>query len=48
AHIERGILDGVPVRAEDFAGIGWIRRASYGLAYMMYKLVMRVFAIGYA
>lgn len=48
AHIERGIADGVPVRAEDFAGIGWIRRASYGLAYMMYKLVMRVFAIGYA
>ncbi len=48
AHIERGIADGVPVRAEDFAGIGWIRRASYGLAYMVYKLVMRIFAIGYA
>lgn len=48
AHIERAILDGVPVRAEEFAHIGWIRRASYGLAYMMYKLVMRIFAIGYA
>lgn len=48
AHIERGILDGVPVRPEEFADIGWIRRASYGLAYMMYKLVMRIFAIGYA
>lgn len=47
-HIERAIADGVPVRAEEFAGIGWIRRASYGLAYMMYKLVMRIFAIGYA
>lgn len=48
AHIERGIADGVPIRAEEFAHIGWIRRASYGLAYMMYKLVMRIFAIGYA
>ena len=48
ARIERGIADGVPVRAEDFAHIGWFRRASYGLAYMAYKLVMRIFAIGYA
>lgn len=48
AHIERGIADGMPVRAEEFAHIGWIRRASYGLAYMVYKLVMRIFAIGYA
>ena len=48
AHIERGIADGVLVRAEDFAHIGWFRRASYGLAYMAYKLVMRIFAIGYA
>lgn len=48
AHIERGIADGVSIHAEEFAHIGWIRRASYGLAYMMYKLVMRIFAIGYA
>ncbi|MGI4843766.1 MAG: cardiolipin synthase ClsB [Janthinobacterium lividum] len=48
ARIELGIADGVPVRAEDFAHIGWFRRASYGLAYMAYKLVMRIFAIGYA
>lgn len=48
AHIERGIADGVPVRAEEFAHIGWLRRASYGAAYMLYKLVMRIFAIGYA
>jgi len=47
-RIERGIADGVPIRAEDFAHTGWIRRASYGLAYMVYKLVMRIFAIGYA
>jgi cardiolipin synthase len=48
AHIERAILDGVPIRAEDYAHTGWLRRASYGLAYMVYKLVMRIFAIGYA
>jgi cardiolipin synthase len=48
AHSERGIADGVPVRAEDYAHTGWLRRASYGLAYMVYKLVMRIFAIGYA
>lgn len=48
AHIERGIADGVPVRAEEFAHIGWFKRASYGAAYLMYKLVMRIFAIGYA
>jgi len=47
-HIERGIADGTPVRAEEFKHIGWIRRASYGMAYMLYKLVMRIFAIGYA
>lgn len=47
-HIERAVQDGVPIRAEEFAHIGWIRRASYGLAYMVYKLVMRIFAIGYA
>ncbi len=47
-HIERGIADGVPVRAEDYAHTGWFRRASYGFAYMVYKLVMRIFAIGYA
>ncbi|OON59763.1 cardiolipin synthase B [Massilia sp. KIM] len=47
-HIERGIADGVPVCPQEFAHIGWFRRASYGVAYMLYKLAMRVFAIGYA
>jgi cardiolipin synthase len=48
AHIERGIADGVPVCAEEFSHIGWFERASYGAAYLLYKLVMRIFAIGYA
>jgi len=48
AHIERGIADGVEVCPQEFAGIGWLRRAVNGCAYVGYKLVMRVCAIGYA
>jgi cardiolipin synthase len=48
AHIEHGIADAVPIRLEEFQHLGWVRRSSYGLAYWMYKLAMRVFAIGYA
>lgn len=48
SHIRRGIADGVVVRPEQFEGIGWVRRTSYELAYLLYKLAMRVFAIGYA
>ena len=47
-HIEKGIADGTPVCAEEFANLGWFRRASYEIAYVLYKLAMRVFAIGYA
>jgi cardiolipin synthase len=47
-HIERGIADGVQVRREDFEALSWHRRARYGMAYFLYKLMMRVFAIGYA
>ena len=47
AHIERGIADGVEVCAKEFAHTGWLQRASYGAAYMLYKLVMRVVTIGY-
>jgi cardiolipin synthase len=47
-HIRGGIADGVVVRPEEFEGMGWVRRASYELAYLLYKLTMRVFAIGYA
>jgi cardiolipin synthase len=38
----------VPIHAEEFAHIGWVRRAGYEIAYLLYKLTMRVFAIGYA
>jgi cardiolipin synthase len=48
AHIERGVADGDLVRLEEFEGIGWVRRVRYELAYLLYKLAMRIFAIGYA
>ncbi|MFZ3288205.1 MAG: phospholipase D-like domain-containing protein, partial [Telluria sp.] len=47
-RIEQGIADGVVIRKEDFEHLGWVRRAGYGTAYLFYKLVMRIFAIGYA
>lgn len=47
-HVERGILDGVPVALEDMRQLGWLRRTSYGLAYRLYKLAMRLFSVGYA
>ncbi len=48
AHIEHAIADGVPVRMEDYKDLGRLRRAGYEIAYLLYKLVMRVFTIGYA
>ncbi|WP_229507868.1 phosphatidylserine/phosphatidylglycerophosphate/cardiolipin synthase family protein [Massilia sp. Dwa41.01b] len=47
-HIQKGIADGVPVLPQQFEGMGWVRRAAYEMAYLLYKLTMRIFAIGYA
>jgi cardiolipin synthase len=47
-HVERGILDAVLIGRDELEHIGWCRRTSYGLAYRIYKLAMRLFAIGYA
>ena len=47
AHIERGIADGVVIERDHFTRVGRLRRAGYGVAYFLYKLIMRVFAIGY-
>ena len=47
-HIERGIADGEIVHMEEFEGMGWMRRMRYEMAYLLYKLTMRIFAIGYA
>lgn len=48
SHIEHGVADGEVVRMEQFEGIGWVRRVRYEMAYLLYKLTMRIFAIGYA
>jgi cardiolipin synthase len=48
AHIEHGMADGVIVHRDEFAHVGWVRRAGYEVAYLFYKLTMRIFAIGYA
>ena len=47
-HIVRGIADGTPICTEDFEHVGRVRRAGYEVAYFVYKMAMRVFAIGYA
>ncbi|UUZ56497.1 phospholipase D-like domain-containing protein [Massilia sp. H-1] len=47
-HILKGIADAVPIHAADFDNVGWVRRAGYEAAYFVYKMTMRIFAIGYA
>jgi cardiolipin synthase len=47
-HINVGIADGVPICAEDFDNVGWLRRSGYEAAYFLYRMTMRIFAIGYA
>ena len=47
-YIERGMADGVVIHRDDFAHVGWLRRTGYEAAYLLYKLTMRIFAMGYA
>jgi cardiolipin synthase len=47
-HIARGMADGVVIQRDDFAHVGWLRRSGYEAAYLLYKLTMRIFAMGYA
>jgi cardiolipin synthase len=47
-QIERGIADGVPVGLDDLRQLSWVRRAGHEMAYLLYKLTMRIFTIGYA
>jgi cardiolipin synthase len=48
ARVELGIAEAVQIVGKDFEQLGWARRTSYEIAYLLYKLAMRVFAIGYA
>jgi cardiolipin synthase len=47
-QIALGIADGVQICSEDLRQVGWLRRCGHGMAYLMYKLAMRLFAVGYA
>lgn len=47
-HILAGIDDGVEICLPDFENVGWFKRTGYGTAYYFYRMVMRIFAIGYA
>jgi len=48
AQIEGGIADGVPVGLDDLKQLSWVRRTGHEIAYLLYKLTMRIFTIGYA
>ena len=46
--IEGGIADGAAVGLDDLRQLGWVRRTGHEIAYLLYKLTMRIFTIGYA
>ncbi|NGZ82884.1 cardiolipin synthase ClsB [Duganella aceris] len=45
-HIEDAIADGVVIDYADFEHVGHFRRIGYEIAFVFYKLLMRVFAMG--
>ncbi|SFM58309.1 cardiolipin synthase ClsB [Rugamonas rubra] len=45
-HIEAAVAEGVVIHQDDFAHIGRCRRLGYEIAFVCYKLLMRIFAIG--
>jgi cardiolipin synthase len=47
-HIERGMLDGVAIQADHFVHVGRLKRLGYEAAYLLYRVTMRIFTIGYA
>ncbi|HEX8784745.1 MAG TPA: cardiolipin synthase ClsB [Telluria sp.] len=47
-RLRQGIADGVPVNVDDLRKLSWVRRCGHEMAYLLYKLTMRVFTIAYA
>ena len=45
-HIEDAIADGKVITCADFEHVGVVRRIGYEVAFVFYKLLMRVFAVG--
>ena len=46
AHISTAAADGVIIHKDDFAHVGRVRRIGYEIAFLGYKLAMRIFAFG--
>ncbi len=45
-HIERAVADGVEIHPHEFEHVGRFRRIGYEIAYVVYKTLMRIFAVG--
>lgn len=45
-HILAAMADGVEIHSADFEHVGRFRRIGYEIAFVFYKLLMRVFAVG--
>jgi cardiolipin synthase len=48
SRIQKGIVDGLQISADDLRKLSWARRCGHEMAYFLYKLTMRVFTIAYA
>jgi cardiolipin synthase len=46
AHLERGIVDGVAVDPLEYANKAWYKRFGYGLAFFIYRGLMRIVTMG--
>jgi cardiolipin synthase len=44
-YIERAVADGVPIQQADFAHVSRVRRIGYEIAFVCYKLIMRIVAV---
>jgi len=45
-HIEDAVADGVEIHYADFEHVGRFRRIGYEIAFVLYKTLMRIFAVG--
>ncbi len=45
-HIEQAVADGVEIHPHEFEHVGRFRRIGYEIAYVVYKTLMRIFAVG--
>jgi len=45
-HIEAAVAEGVEIHPHDYEHVGRFRRIGYEIAYVVYKTLMRIFAVG--